>query len=436
MANFLKIREMRKKRADLIKKAQEIRASVEGEAALTAEQVSEMTAHLDEADTLWQTIEADEHLADTEAADADVIDDAVDDAARHGRSGTGHVVAEAVTSELRAAHYIRETIPADQRHGMLPLTLTADQRQRLDGAGVGRSEHARLIEAAQTVGTDTAGGYTVPELWSDRILEGAAREIGMLAVGVTSITLDRFGKFSVVDDADQAGAEGEWVAESGASTEGDVTFGETALVPHMASSKVVKVTYQLLRQSNYDIATYLTRVLSRRIGLIINKGMTTGDGSAKPFGVITRATSALTTASATAIKWQEMIDLYASIRTEWAMNGAWMFNRATLGKVMQMVDSSGTPVLSAGIALRAPDMLLGRPIVLNDHMANIAATNKAVVFGDFMNYWLVREMSIMMEVFHELYAANFQVGFRACQQVGGDLANRTAKPIQFLTQKT
>jgi len=41
-----------------------------------------------------------------------------------------------------------------------------------------------------------------------------------------------------------------------------------------------------------------------------------------------------------------------------------------------------------------------------------------------------------MEVCTELYAANFQVGFRAWQQAGGDLANRTAAPIKFLTQKT
>ena len=430
-----KIREMRKKRKGLIEAAANLRAASD---ILSAEDMEKMGTMLDEADQLGVQIEADERLMDSEASLLDVANDAVDTAATRGQVGQQNEVAAQVEGELRIVAFLRNSIPEGRRKGMdfSPLAMSWDQRKRLEAAGVSRSDFPGIIEAAQSVGTDAAGGFTVPEMWSAAIQEGADREVGMLRVGVTGVMLDRFGKYHVIDDAneiDSSNAEAEIKAEGVGVTEDTTSFGETVISPYLLHSRMIRISYQLLRQSNYDMAAYYTRIMARRIGLGTNKFMTSGSGSSEPGGVLTRASSAFTAASATALKWQEIIDLYAAVRRTWAMNGAWMFSRATMGKIMQMVDPSGQPVLTSSIALRSPDMILGRPVVINDHMDAIATGKKPILFGDFSNYWLVRENTIDVQVLHERYADNLQVGIHACQQVGGDLANTAAKPLQCIT---
>ena len=432
-----KVRELRQKRAKIIDQVSELRKAKD---VLEAADLEKMNALLDEAQALAGQIEADERMIDEQAALAEKIDEGADDAKTQARTGEAGKVLADIRAELAVeAYFRRKVVPVDAKADLPELAFTVSQRRRLAEAGISRSEYPRLLEAAQTVGTDSSGGYTVPERWGSMILEGAERESGMLKVGVTRVTLDNFGQFHIVDDAneiDSANTFGYIVGENAQITETTTAFGERVISPYKLTSGIAKVPWELLRQSGYDLAGYYGKILARRIGTGMNRYMTIGSGSSQPWGVVPRSSAAFTSASATAITWQEMIRLYTSLRRTWAMNASWMFSRATLGSVMQMVDPSGQPVLTTGIALRAPDMLLGRPIVINDQVEDLASAEKSVLFGDFSQYFCVSEATVQTRVLNERYADMGQVAFLAHLQFGGDLANSAAAPIKHIVQKT
>ena len=68
-----------------------------------------------------------------------------------------------------------------------------------------------------------------------------------------------------------------------------------------------------------------------------------------------------------------------------------------------------------------PDRLLGYRLVTSTHMPTIAASAKAILFGDLSSYWIADREGRSMQRLNELYAATGQVGFRVTQRVDGRL---------------
>ena len=76
-------------------------------------------------------------------------------------------------------------------------------------------------------------------------------------------------------------------------------------------------------------------------------------------------------------------------------------NSTTRTALLGVVDTTGRPLfqpaLSAPAGADALGTLLGRPVVLDQFAPNIAATNKALAFGDFKSVlhapqrWSVRD---------------------------------------------
>ena len=54
-------------------------------------------------------------------------------------------------------------------------------------------------------------------------------------------------------------------------------------------------------------------------------------------------------------------------------------------------------------------------------MPEVAAGNKAILFGDFKSYWIADRQGRSFQRLNELFAVTGQVGFRATQRVDGRL---------------
>jgi HK97 family phage major capsid protein len=72
---------------------------------------------------------------------------------------------------------------------------------------------------------------------------------------------------------------GAILAENTQVTEQDVTFGQTPLGAYMYTSRLVRVSYQLLQDSAFNLDEFLRDILGERIGRILNQHFTTGTGS-------------------------------------------------------------------------------------------------------------------------------------------------------------
>jgi HK97 family phage major capsid protein len=103
---------------------------------------------------------------------------------------------------------------------------------------------------------------------------------------------------------------------------------------------------------------------------------------------------------------------------------------------MGVVDTLGRPLFQPSPNAGAFDTLLGRPVVLNQYQPSIAATNKAVLFGDFSSGYTFRQVQGDLSILrlNERYADTGEVGFIGYARIGGFATNAGTHPIVALQQ--
>ena len=289
----------------------------------------------------------------------------------------------------------------------------------------------QVINALQ-IGTDSEGGYLVPDEY-ERILVEALEEENVfrqLAKVIRTSSGDR--KIPVVATKGTA----SWIDEEGAYLESDDSFGQVSIGAYKVGT-MIKVSEELLNDSVFDLEAYISREFARRIGAKEEEAFFTGDGSGKPLGVLAAAGGAetgVTAASATAITADELIDLFYSLKAPYRRNAVWVLNDSTIKAIRKLKDNQGQYLWQPSLTTGAPDLLLGKPVRTSAYMPAIAADAKTVAFGDFSYYWIADRQGRSFKRLNELYAATGQVGFLASQRVDGKLVLPEA--IKVLAQKS
>jgi len=183
-----------------------------------------------------------------------------------------------------------------------------------------------------------------------------------------------------------------------------------------------------------DIEAFVRNRLATRLGRITNKMFTTGTGTSQPNGVVTAATVGVTAANGssqvTDVTYDSLVALQHSIDPAYREQGntRWMFNDNTLLKLRQIKDGQSRPIFvpgyETGNPAGAPDRLLGAPITINQHMADMAASAKPIMFGDFSHYHIRDVMAVEMFRFTDsAYTKKGQVGFLGWMRTGGNLVD-------------
>jgi len=233
---------------------------------------------------------------------------------------------------------------------------------------------------------------------------------------------------------DDTGNEGEIVGENTANNEQDVAYGNVTFGSFMYSSKIVRVSLQLMQDSFFNIDSHLSGLLGERLGRIQNRHYTTGTGSSQPNGVVTASAAGVTAALSSAITHDELLDLKHSVDPSYRrMPGTrWMFNDSTLKAFKKLKDGDNRPLWAPGIAAGEPDVLDGQPYTINQTMPSMEAAAKSVLYGDFHKYKIRNVRGITLMRLAERYAEYFQVGFIAFMRSDGDLVDAGTNPIKHL----
>lgn len=284
---------------------------------------------------------------------------------------------------------------------------------------------------AQSVGTTTAGGFTVPDEFM-REVEIALLSYGGMRANSTVIRTSS-GADMPIPTTNDTGNSGVILAENTEAAEQDVTFGQLVLQAYKYSSKEVRVSIELMQDTSMDMAAFLGEALGIRLGRITNNHFTVGTGSSQPNGLVTAgATSGVTTASNTAVTRDELVSTMMSVDPSYRTNGKWMFNDTILSYILKLTDSTNQPLWLPGNDGPIGDTILGKPYVVNQDVADGAAA-KAILFGDISKY-LIREVTdIQFLQLNERYADFHQVGFLAFLRADGDLLNAGTNPVKYAT---
>ncbi|WP_169008365.1 phage major capsid protein [Faecalispora jeddahensis] len=288
-----------------------------------------------------------------------------------------------------------------------------------------------VVKNALQIGTDTEGGYLVPDEFERNLVEALEEEniFRRLANVITTSSGDR--KIPVVASKGTA----SWIDEEGTIPESDDSFGQVSIGAYKLGT-LIKVSEELLNDSVFNLESYISREFARRIGNKEEESFFGGDGSGKPTGILAATGGAqlgVTTAGATAIALDEVLDLFYSLKAPYRNKAVFVMNDSTVKAIRKLKDSQGQYLWQPSIQAGTPDTILNRPLYTSAYVPAIAAAAKTVAFGDFSYYWVADRQGRVFKRLNELYAATGQVGFIATQRVDGKLILPEA--VKVLQQK-
>lgn len=301
--------------------------------------------------------------------------------------------------------------------------LTLEERQLLQANFVAHAgpDGART----QTTVAGAAGGYTVPEGFWAKVTE-TQKYYGGAAVGAEVITTDTGNGLPWATNDDTAVMGYQLGEGQTATNEGDLVFGKNALAAWTFVSGPVKASLQLIQDTGIDMEAFVAKKMGARLGRIENLKLTAGAGGTTPQGYMTGITTGRTTDGATAITYDELIDLIHSVDAAYRASGRCQFklHDLVLAKLRKIRDDSGgaglgRPIWEPSVKEGQPDTLLGYGLTVNNDMdSTVTATKKTVAFGDFEAGFVVRRVKGgQMTRLAERYADELAVGFIGYERV-------------------
>ena len=287
------------------------------------------------------------------------------------------------------------------------------------------------VQNALQVGTDSEGGYLVPDEFERTLVEALQEEnlFRQLATIITTSSGDR--KIPVVASKGTA----SWVDEEGTIPESDDAFGQVSIGAYKLAT-MIKVSEELLSDSVFNLERYIAREFGRRIGAKEEEAFFIGDGTGKPTGIFHSTGGAgvgVTAASASAISIDEIMDLFYSLKSPYRKNAAFVTNDATIKAIRKLKDGNGQYLWQPSVTAGQPDSLLNRPLKTSAYVPVIASAAKTIAFGDFSYYWVADRQGRSFQRLNELFAVTGQVGFKATQRVDGKLI--LAEAVKVLQMK-
>ena len=294
-----------------------------------------------------------------------------------------------------------------------------------------RNKHSLEVQNALQIGTDSEGGYLVPDEFERTLVDALLEEniFRSLAKVITTSSGDR--KIPVVASKGTA----SWIDEEGLIPESDDSFGQVSIGAYKLAT-MIKVSEELLNDSVFNLESYIAKEFARRIGSKEEEAFFIGDAAGKPTGIFHSTGGAelgVTAASSTAITFDELMDLFYSLRSPYRKNATFVTNDATVKLIRKLKDGNGQYLWQPSVQAGQPDTILNRPVKTSSYVPTAEAGAKTVAFGDFGYYWVADRQGRSFQRLNELFAATGQVGFRATQRVDGKLILPEA--IKVLQQK-
>ena len=392
--------ELRGKRAELIKQATAIVDAAQAEGrSLNAEEKSKFDAMEADARSIKEQIDTLERAAD-------------------------------LKKELAANVEARQASPKASKSSTFAKYLR-------NGMGALNAEERALMgemrgTSTQVVGTDSLGGFLVPQDFSDELdiatlFTGEVERVSKKLNTAGGALLD----YPTVNDT---ATDANLISEAAAVTVQDMTFANKQLSAYNYASQV-RVSMQLLQDNAFDLNSFLAESMGERIARASNAALTTGTGSSQPQGIVTGSALGKTAAGASAITESDLLDLIYSIDPSYRNKpsfGLMMHdNVASAIRALGFGSSNDFPIFVPSMEAGQPDRILGVPVYINNDMqSSIATATKTVIAADFSKYVVRNAGGVQFVRLNERYMDELEIGFVAyARKDGAVLDSRAVKHL-------
>lgn len=264
-------------------------------------------------------------------------------------------------------------------------------------------------------GVDADGGYLVPEEWDSRLIDVLNEENIMRGLA-TQITTSGEHKINI------AGAKptAAWIEEGGALQFTDAKFGQKILDAHKLHV-AVKVTEELLYDSMFDLASYITTQFGIAIANAEEDAFLNGDGKGKPTGLFDEANGGTVakTLTGTKLSTDDVLDLVYALKRPYRKKASFIMNDQTLAALRKLKDNNGAYIWQPSYQAGEPDRLLGYAVHTSAFAPELAAGKPVMAFGDYSYYNIGDRGTRSMQELRELFAGNGMIGYVAKERVDG-----------------
>ena len=267
-----------------------------------------------------------------------------------------------------------------------------------------------LKEAMNTMteGTDADGGYLVPISYQNTVL--AKLNQTSATRGISNVIGTESTRNIPTEGAAPTFA---WVDEEGAYGQTDSKVGNVQLGAYKLGG-IIKVSEELLQDNMINFESYMAGQIAQGIDNAEAPAFATGNGTLKPTGYSVTAPTGTssTTAAVAAVTADELIDIFYDLSAPYRKNASWRMTDKTEKAIRKLKDTNGAYIYDAALDSEGRPSLLGKPIVIDNSMAELGAGNKFAVIGDFNYYQIADRGGMSIQRLNELYAGTGMVGFK------------------------
>lgn len=311
----------------------------------------------------------------------------------------------------------------------IDVTMKAyDKYLRKGKESLDQMEHKVL-----TVSNDTGGGYLAPPEYVEEIMKKVTEMSPIRSIARVRQTSNR----SVQVPTRTGTFSATFVAETGTRSETTgLTYGMEEITAHELYA-LVDISEQDVEDSAFNMESELSSEFAMQFAKAEGTAFVNGTSAGQPEGFMTNSSVGTTNSGAgAALTANGLIDLYSAVKTDYARNGTFVFNRATLGKIRQLVDSNGSYVFQAGFSLQVgvPNTILGQPYVEAPDMPDVGSSAKPVAFGDFNRAYMIVDriaLAILRDPFTQ--ATSGTIRYVARRRLGGQVVMAEAIRTQTIS---
>ena len=192
-----------------------------------------------------------------------------------------------------------------------------------------------------------------------------------------------------------AGVNAAWLSEGTIVTDNTPSIANIQITPAKAAAWVFG-SYEVLEDT--DFGQQLPGLLADAKDRLEESAFATAANSYPGAGVVTGATTVVTTATTTVIALGDVYAVQAALppRFRNAPGCAWVANVAIINKIRQL-DTAGGASFWTNLGKGQPETLLGAPIYESTTMTSSVASNSLeAIFGDFGQFIIVDRVGVSM----------------------------------------
>lgn len=342
-----------------------------------------------------------------------------------------------LTSEIDG---LKKAIDREQRAIELEAEVVERVERKIEERSPGAASHAEAFnkylarglgdltreERSLVSGVQSEGGSFVPPVeWVNKLIKFVDDLVQIRQVATVYQLRDGAAFMAPSFDTDMNDAD--WTSELATGSEDTaMRTGSRMMTPH-PFAKRTKISEDLLLMSAIPAEQFVRERLGYKFAVTEEKAFLTGDGASKPLGLMTASSLGIdsgrdiaTDNTATAMTFDGLQNALFALKAQYQAKARWMFHRDAVKQLNKIKDGNGQYVWSESVRAGAPDMLMGKPMIVSEYMPNTFTTGLYVgIIGDFSFYWIVDGLSMSVKRLNELYAETNEVGFIGRKKVDG-----------------